>query len=267
MSRGPEAMIPSGDPEPSEDAGQTTHWSTRPARALPAYLQIEEELAARIGSGELAPGARIEPEREIAAALGVSRMTARAALVRLAQRGLIERRQGRGTFVAAPKLRQDATHLRGFFAESVGQGVFPVSQLIDRGELIATRQLATTLGMQLGEHVIKVVRLRSVNGQPVVLETSYFPARLVPGLLDMDVGHSSLYRLLDEHFDARPIRAVQSLEPVAARPEEAALLGVAPGEPLMLVERTAWDARDRPVEHAVDLYRGDRARFVSESRL
>jgi GntR family transcriptional regulator len=215
----------------------------------------------------LAPGDRIEPERELAAALGVSRMTARAALVRLAQRGLIERRQGRGTFVAAPKLRQDASHLRGFFAESVGQGVFPVSELIDRGELIATRQLATTFGIRLGERVVKIVRLRSVHGRPVVLETSYFPARLVPGLLDMDVGRSSLYRLLDEHFDARPVRAIQSLEPIAARPTEAALLQVAPGEPLMLVERTAWDARDRPVEFALDLYRGDRTRFISESRL
>lgn len=267
MSRGQGASTVGHEPDAAADAPARPNWSSRPARALPAYLQIEEELAARIESGELAPGARIEPEREIAAALGVSRMTARAALVRLAQRGLIERRQGRGTFVAAPKLRQDATHLRGFFAESVGQGVFPVSELIDRGELIATRQLATTLGLRLGEHVVKVVRLRSVNGQPVVLETSYFPAKLVPGLLDLDVGRSSLYRLLDEHFDARPVRAIQSLEPIAARPEEAALLGVTPGEPLMLVERTSWDGRGRAVEHAIDLYRGDRARFVSESRL
>ena len=90
---------------------------------------------------------------------------------------------------------------------------------------------------------------------------------VIAGLLDMDVGRSSLYRLLDEHFDARPVRAIQSLEPIAARPEEAALLGVTPGEPLMLVERTSWDGRGRAVEHAIDLYRGDRARFVSESRL
>ena len=150
MSRGHGAVRVGRDPDPTAHVPTRPGWPTRPARALPAYLQIEEELAARIESGELPPGARIEPEREIAAALGVSRMTARAALVRLAQRGLIERRQGRGTFVAAPKLRQDATHLRGFFAESVGQGVFPVSELIDRGELIATRQLATTLGLRLG---------------------------------------------------------------------------------------------------------------------
>jgi GntR family transcriptional regulator len=238
----------------------------RPARSLPAYLQIEAEIAGRIETGEFAPGERLQTERELAEALGVSRMTARAALVRLAQRGLIDRRQGQGTFVAEPKLRQDASHLRGFFAETVGQGAFPTSRLIDRSERFASRQLATMLDLRLGETVFAVVRVRSVNDQPVVLETSYFPARVAPGLLELDLERSSIYRLL-ERFHARPVRAVQSLEPIVAGPPEADLLRVDVGDPLMLVERTAWDAQGRAVEHARDIYRGDRSRFVSELTL
>lgn len=236
----------------------------RPMRALPAYLQIEDELGERIEAGDLTPGSRLPTERQLAETLGVSRMTARAALSRLEQRGLIVRRQGSGTFVAEPKLRQDASHLHGFFQETVGQGVFPTSTLIEQTERLATRHLVAVLRLRLGETVYKVVRLRSVRGQPVVLETSYFPTRVVPGLLDLDLETSSIYRLLERHYDARPVRALQSLEPVVARPADAELLQVQRGDPLMLVERTSWDATGRTVEHARDLYRGDRSRFVSE---
>jgi GntR family transcriptional regulator len=241
--------------------------ASRPTRTLPAYVQIEEELAEQIESGDLAPGSRLATERELAESLGVSRMTARAALARLAQRGLVTRRQGSGTFVAEPKLRQDASRLHGFFEESLGQGVIPTSRLLERSERRATRHLAAVLGLRLGESVYRVVRLRSARRQPVVLETSSFPSRLVPGLLELDLETSSIYRLLDRHYDARPVRAVQTFEPVTASAADAEILHVERGAPLMLVERTGWDARGRAVEHAVDLYRGDRSRFVSELTL
>ncbi|HEU4572090.1 MAG TPA: UTRA domain-containing protein, partial [Candidatus Limnocylindrales bacterium] len=97
--------------------------------------------------------------------------------------------------------------------------------------------------------------------------TSFFPAAIVPGLLERDVERASIYRLMAREHGARPVRAVQSLEPIAAGPREAAALAVDVGSPLMLVERTAWDAGGRPVEHARDLYRGDQARWVTELSL
>jgi len=109
--------------------------------------------------------------------------------------------------------------------------------------------------------------VRSVRGEPVVLETSYFPSRRLPGLLELDLERSSIYRLLEQHYNARPVRAVQSLEPITASAEDAAVLKVQRGDPLMLVERTGWDARGRAVEYARDVYRGDRSRFVSELTL
>jgi GntR family transcriptional regulator len=89
----------------------------------------------------------------------------------------------------------------------------------------------------------------------------------VPGLLDLDLETSSIYRLLDRHYDARPVRAVQSLEPITATADDADVLRVERGAPLMLVERTGWDARGRAVEYARDVYRGDRSRFISELTL
>ncbi len=240
---------------------------TRPSRALPAYLQIEDDLARRIERGDLAPGSRLPTERALAASLGVSRMTVRAALERLARRGMIVRRQGSGTVVAAPKLRQDASHLRGFFEASVGQGMLPVSRVIERSEMVATAHLAEVLGLGPAEHVYTVVRVRSVAGIPVVLETSFLPAAIVPGLLDEDLERASIYRLMERLHGARPVRATQTFEPIAADAAEAAVLDVPVGSPLMLVERTAWDVHGRAVEYARDLYRGDRARFVAELTL
>lgn len=238
-----------------------------PVRGMAAYLQIEQELAARIERGVLPAGARLPAERDLARDLGVSRMTLRQALARLEHRGLIARAHGRGTFVAEPKLHQRATTLRGFFRETLGQGVVPTTRTIEKAAIYATRALAGSLGLRIGEEVHKVVRLRSGRGAPVVLETSFFPASVFPGLLDLDLDHESIYRLMEDRYGARPIRGEQAMEALSADSPEAELLGVPVGSPLMLLERTAWDAGDRPVEYARDLYRGDRSRFTTELRL
>jgi GntR family transcriptional regulator len=230
-------------------------------------MQIEDQLADRIESGEFAFGDRLPTERELAMQLGVSRMTVRAAMDRLAQRNLIVRREGSGTFVAEPKLQQDASKLRGFFEDTVGQGVVPVSRLLERTEMLATRHLADILNVSVGEPVYRIVRIRSARGVPVVLETSYFPAAIVPGLLAMDLEHSSIYRLLGRVFNARPVRARQSLEAAKVQGSDAEALGIAGGSAVMLVERVAWDALGRTIEYARDLYRPDRSRFVTELTL
>src|SRR3712207_6025952 len=110
---------------------------TRP-RYVAAYQQIADELARRIGSGEFKTGDRLPTERELSAQLSVSRLTIRAALDRLAQRGVIVRRQGSGTYVGQPKLHQDATRLRGFWEDSIGQGLSPVTQLLESAEMMAS---------------------------------------------------------------------------------------------------------------------------------
>lgn len=253
--------------DPSRSPSPELIRRTAPIRTVPAYVQIEEQLAERIAVGEFSAGDRLPTERELSTQLSVSRLTIRAAMDRLAQRGVIVRRQGSGTYVAEPKLRQDASHLRGFFEDSVDQGVFPVSQLIESVEILATKHLAGMLEIRVGESIYRVVRARGPRSGPVVLETSYFPVSVVPGLLTMDLEHSSIYRLMDREFQARPIRARQSIEVILAQAAEATLLGVPKSSPVLLVERVAWDAQGRTVEYARDLYRADRSRFVTELNL
>jgi GntR family transcriptional regulator len=234
----------------------------------PAYAQIEDRLAEAIGEGELKPGDRLPPERELAQRIGVSRMTLRQALDSLEHRGLVTRAVGRrgGTFVAEPKIERDLTQLAGLTQQLRRQGHQAGARVLTAREGPCGSQTAVGLGLERGASVFEVVRLRLSDGTPLALERSLFPAKRFPGLLDGPL-EGSLYELLEGRYGEGPTRAVERLEPVVAEPGEAEVLQVRPGAPLMLVERTAFDASGVPVEYARDLFRGDRTRVLVETAI
>jgi GntR family transcriptional regulator len=238
-------------------------WRLRQGSSVPAYVQIEDQLAARIEAGELPAGERLPPERELAKGLGVSRMTVRQALTSLAGRGLLERGVGRGTFVARVKLDHDLRHVAGFSELMERQGVEPGAKLLSAEETTAREPVAAALGIAPGASAYRIQRVRYGAGVPLALEDSWLPAAPFPGLLGLGLT-GSLYALMRESFGLGPVRAVERLEPVLARAHEAAALEVPEGSPLMLVERTAYAADGTAVELAHDRHRGDRARFTIE---
>jgi GntR family transcriptional regulator len=211
------------------------------------HAQISGEIEASIAGGELAPGDRLPPERTLAERYGVSRMTVRQALQTLESRGLVRRAIGRsgGSFVAEPKLERDlGTSLSAQLARA---GVVAGAEVVSASDD--------------GDHV-EIVRVRLADGEPFALERSRFPSERFAGLLAHDLT-GSLYDLLERHFDAAPVRAVERLEPVLADADEAAALRVQVGAPLMLVDRTAYDDAGLVVETARDVFRGDRTRIVA----
>ncbi len=234
----------------------------RPEPGEPAHRQIEEQLRALIAEGSLAPGDRIPPERELAARLAVSRMTLRQALDALARRGLLVRAGGRGTFVASRRVAQDLRVLRTYPEEVAGQGMDPTTELVRRVVEPADAGIADELDLPVGAPLLLIERLRSADGEPVVLETSWLSAARFPSLVDGPLG-DSLWDAL-ARLGARVVRAEERLEPVLARAVEARALGVPPGAPVMRVERLAFAADGRPVEYAVGSFRGDRTRFIVE---
>ena len=117
------------------------------------------------------------------------------------------------------------------------------------------------LGARPGELVVDLVRIRLADGSPFSLEHARFPARRFPGLLELPLG-GSVYELLEEHFGAEPDEAVERIEVVLASPDEAAILDVEPGAPLMAITRTTTDPDGDPIEFARDLFRADRTRIV-----
>jgi len=225
------------------------------------HVQIEEQLAGQIASGELHTGERLPPERDLARDLNVSRMTVRQALSSLAARGLVERGAGRGTFVAPRKVDHDLTRVAGFSEQLARQGLEPGAKIIDVSETPADWRVSAALEIAPKAPVVRIQRVRLADGVPMALEDSWFPAEHFPGFADHDL-HGSLYALMRDVYGVAPVRAIERLEPVLARAHEARALDVPARAPLMLVERTAYGGDGTPVEFAHDRYRGDRARFV-----
>lgn len=213
------------------------------------YGRIVAHVEQAIAEGQLTPGDRLPAERELAVEHGVSRMTVRQALQTLESRGLLRRAIGRngGSFVAQPKLERELGTFSGLSEQLRRQGVAAGARVLS----------ATVAGDSL-----EISRVRLADGEPLALERSSFPADRFAGLLELDLT-GSLYDLLDEHFDAAPVRAVERIEPVLADVEEADALGLSVGAPLMLVDRTAFDSTGLVVETARDVFRGDRTRIVA----
>jgi GntR family transcriptional regulator len=235
-------------------------------QGTPIHAQITAQLGASIRDGTLQPGTRLPAERDLAEALGVSRMTVRQALGALERDGLVRRAVGRagGTFVQEPKVERYPARTAGLSAELRRQGLAAGAEVVSAEVVPARPGTAAALGLEPDEPVVVVVRLRLAAGKPLALERSSLPQRLYPGIEQLDLG-GSLYELMGDAYGRRPTRVVERLETVAARAPEARALGVRAGAPLLLVERVGYGDDGTALEFARDRFRGDRTRIVIES--
>ncbi len=231
---------------------------------VPRYIQIAESLLSRIESGELAPGTRLPPERELGQTLGVTRATVREAFNVLEDRGLLIRRQGQGTFVTAPKIERQAAKLVPFTKGMEKRGLKIENQMIALQRIPADASVAAELQIPVSDPIFFIHRVRLINREPVLMERLFVPGLRFPKLDRFDFSQRSLYEVMETEYGVRVQRARQSLEPVAASEFEARLLDVSAGAPLMLERRLAYAEDDHPVEYARDLFRGDRFRFTTE---
>lgn len=215
----------------------------------PLYVQTEEVLTRRIAEGTWAPGALIPPEPELAQELGVSPGTLRKALAALERRRLIERRQGRGTFVAAHTSERALFHFFRVF-DLAGCKHTPTSLVLDCRSGPASEGEAAALGLEEGAAVHRVERIRALATQPVILERILLPAARFPGFALPVLREMSdeLYVLYQRDHGVTIARAEETLGAVAAKEDQALKLGLWPGAPLLEIARVAYDVADRPVE-------------------
>lgn len=203
----------------------------------------------------LAVGTRLPPERDLATELGLGRTVLRTVLASLTAEGMLERRQGSGTFVARPLAHAPATGL--------------TEELSHRGLASSTRALGVErveapVGLNADGEVTRVRRVRLVGGRPAAVETTWLPDPLPVGLDPAELGGGSLYGTLAA-AGAAPVHVSETLEAGLADDETAALLGCPPGSALLLVHRAAYDADGRLVEQTLSSLRGDRFRLASRS--
>jgi GntR family transcriptional regulator len=211
---------------------------------LPKYLRLASWLEQRIASGEFPPGGALPTEEQICRDFGVSRGTVQQAIAGLVQKGLVRREQGRGSFVSPPRPPDVTSFTLLSFEEMMRrQGRAPATRVLSAQIIPADPQAAARLQIAPGVPTIQIARLRLADGQPVSWEERLLAHDLCPELLEQDLEHGSIHRLLVETFQLPLVRMEQSVEIAPAPAQVAELLRVAPASPLFAVERLTYTQR------------------------
>jgi GntR family transcriptional regulator len=247
-----------------------------PRSDRPLALQLADLLRAEIQEGQRRPGSQLPTESEFQHAYGVSRTTVRAALAALASEGLVLTRKGFGSYVRSrpPLRRVSSTHRHAshrdsgkpeFDTEALAQGQIPSRRMLLTGRGPVPGEIAAWLGMQAGEDVVIRKRLQLLDDVPAVISTSYYPLWVADGTRlespqALPEGPDNLIERLGHEF-ARGVELLRSRMPT---PDEARLLELDPGVPVVRMLHIDYDPDGRTLQVADDLYAGDRHEFAFE---
>ncbi|MBK9178514.1 MAG: GntR family transcriptional regulator [Acidimicrobiales bacterium] len=219
------------------------------------YRAIADELRSRLEAGELAAGRVLPSEAELSATYRASRVTIRRALEVLRTEGLLDARQGFGWFVAADPLRQTLGRLGTIEGQLAESGLVPERRVLDFAFVAAEPRVRRALGC---EQVLRVRRLNLADGEPFARVTVWCPAELGAELSRADVERSPFYELL-----AVPLGgATQTIGAAAASADDAALLGIPVGSPVLRCERVTQTVDGEPVLLSEHVFPAHRTEFV-----
>jgi GntR family transcriptional regulator len=235
-----------------------------PSRELPVplYHQVKTQLLRGIEAGQWHPEDRLPSEDELADRFHVSKITVRQAMRELAQLGYVRREQGRGTFVQRPPLVEGPRTLTSFSEEMRRHGATASSQVLEQGIVPASADVASGLGVPEEEPVFHLRRLRLADADPMGVQTAYIPVALVPGIEAHDFTRASLYDVLGTHYNLAPATAHETHFAFAVGAEDAPLLRVPEGAPVMGTELVARLADGRALEYVRSVMRADRYKIV-----
>ncbi len=231
---------------------------------VPRYYRLKQILRSHVTSGEWKPGDIIPSERELSETFNVSRMTARQAVSELVNEGIFFREQGRGTFVARRgKIPIPLHRLSGFTEDILARGQKPSTQVLSAQMVEADAETAKRLQIPAGSAIVRLRRLRLADDEPLAIETSQLNFKGCEKLLEEDLAHQSLYKLLETKYHITLEAADQELEAGIATSEEAQILRIAPGSAVLYTRRTTYNDRNDAVEYAVSVYTGSQYIFYT----
>ena len=217
----------------------------------PQYRQIEQTLRARIST--LRPGARLPSDTDLVAEFGVSRMTARNAMQRLAEDGLIRREPGRGSFVAAPPPHRRTNRLMTFTQQMRRAGRAPSSRVLERVIRPASASESASLGVPARQPIVYLRRIRLADGEPIALESTALIGACAPSVIAADLASGSLHETLSRAGFAL-VRGTGTIAAAAATSEDAQLLAIRAGDPLLVERRVIVDGFGRRIEATESRY-------------
>ena len=233
-----------------------------PYAAVPKYFQLASILRQQIDNGEWQPRSAIPSERQLEVIYNVSRTTIREAIDYLTRQGYLYREHGRGTFVSPPKLQKGLMELTSFSEDLIKRGIRPGQIIRDISTVVPPASILQRMELAPGTPLLRLERIRLGNEVPIGLQISYLSLELGQTITRAEMeAAGSLYRLIQEKFHIIPSEADETLEVTIATKEEAELLQIEEGAPLLLSERVLFAQDRKPVEYVKILYRGDRYRY------
>lgn len=227
----------------------------------PLYMQVYEEMLQKIEEQEWRVGSRIPSELELCKEYSVSRMTIRLAMQQLAEKGYIERKQGKGTFVTEPRVEQKLDTFYSFG----NNGERAKSKVLTLAVIPATQKIAKNLEVDVGAEVYRLERIRSFGENKFAYENSYLPYKYGGKLSSASIEEIGLYNSLNQMYGVSLQCAVEIFEAVNMRRREAQCLEVSDNHAAMKIERIAKDGNEI-IEYCVSIVRGDKIKYRSELR-
>ena len=228
------------------------------------YAKVEEAIAAELAQGEFGAGDQLPAEDALVDRFQVSRITVRRAIQNLVNRGLLEVRRGRGTFVLPPRIEADLTRLTGFVEDMNAAGRKASARLVNRKVISAPARVAKRLQLTKGAKVMLIERVRIADGIPVSFDQTYLPLHIGRQIVRNDLTVQPIFTLLEERYAVPLVEADYELEAVTAGRALAEALQIKVGSPIFQIERTSMTTGSRPVDYEVLSYRGDLIRFVTK---
>lgn len=236
--------------------------------ATPLYEQLKQAIKKGIQTGEYPPGGRMPSEAELEKLYDVSRITVRRAVKELCEEEILERKQGKGTFVldSARKTYNQLTRNVGGFHDSVRRnGQKAVADILEKTIIHVSPSYARDLQIGVEDQVICLKRLMYGDGKPVMIDTAYIPERRFPGIYDKLTGDFSLFRLMEEEYHVKLERYYKVLKVQKANREMSRLLGCRVGDPMFDLFKITYNTEGIPQNISVSILSGEDTYYVISS--
>ncbi len=228
---------------------------------IPLYFQLQEILRGKILAGEYCPGDLIPSEKELQEKFGVSRITVRNAINGLVFEDLLIKKQGHGTIVAYPRMLEDGnSKLKSFTEKMAQQGSEISTDVLEVLRIPATERITEHLDISSGDEIIYAKRLRKVDGEPIALFENYISTRT--GVTEKDDFSGSVYNIFEKKYGIKISGAEKVIEADTARSEDASLLKIPAGDPILIIRYTTFDNDNNPIEYSEGIYRADRYKYM-----
>lgn len=227
---------------------------------IPLYYQLKEILLEYIKSPHHSDC--LPTEIELCKQYDISRSTVRQAINELVADGYLERVKGKGTLIVKDKINQDYLFVIESFNEEMREkGLVHKTKVLEFEIIPANEVISLNLRLQPGAEAIKLVRLRSINEEPILYVKTYLPAYLFQGLLEKDLENNSLYYIVENDYGYRIAKSARTIEAIRADEFLAKLLTIQKGDPIQYIESISFFEDQTPFEYTLAFYRGDRNKF------